>query len=118
MTPEEYLVPVIVLKRSAPLVQLDYEIEDDAPCRTKRSVSVSLKFGRSISTLEATSEAGRGICSMVTGNHWMVTFSDVDLKSYTLDVVADGNLLEKHRTFTVQAKGIAHSLDPFEGGRR
>ncbi|MDR0431456.1 MAG: BREX-4 system phosphatase PglZ, partial [Tannerellaceae bacterium] len=113
-TPEEYLVPIIVLNRSEshqgtihitfnPKVQIVYKIGN--------TTTVKLEFNRGIDTLEANIGDIKGDCKNVFANTWEIQYNNLDKKAYFIEITVNGNLLEEKAAFEVQSKGITeHDL--------
>lgn len=115
MTPEEILVPVIAIKRNTPLMPLDYVINSSTVYRDKGKVKITLEFNRPIVSLDVVIDSINGKCTCEHNNLWSVTFENMGLQSYSIDVYANGRLLKRHEKFTVKAKGISKNEDPFGG---
>lgn len=115
MTPEEYLIPVVVIKRNVSLKPLDYNIISSTVYRDMHSVKITLEFNRSISKLEVVADSIDGECICEQNKLWSVSFANLGLQTYTIDVYANERLLTRHEKFTVKAKGINRNDDPFGG---
>src|SRR5690606_38144455 len=84
MTPEEYLVPVVILKRHVPLMALDYTLKSHIAFRDKETTMVEIQFNQEVSTLEATAGSVKGICTRTSSKEWLVYFSGLDTHEYAL----------------------------------
>jgi hypothetical protein len=115
MTPEEYLVPVVVLKRRIGLAPLEYSLKSDTVYRDKGNVKIELLFSRDVSTLEVSVDTTAGMCEKVTPRAWTVTFQGLETREYQTEVIANGSLINKQAKFIVKSKGIAKNNDPFGG---
>jgi hypothetical protein len=112
-TPEEYLIPVVVLKRRIALIPLDYSLSAGTVFKDKGSVIIEIQFNRDISTLEVSVETVNGACEKVSPKVWSVTFRDLEAREYKTEVIANGHLLSKQIKFIVKTKGIIKNEDPF-----
>ena len=115
MTPEEYLVPVVVLKRRIGLAPFDYSLKSNTVYRDKGNVKIEMLFSRDVSTLEVSADATAGMCEKVLPKVWTATFQGLETQEYQTEVVANGSLINKQAKFIVKSKGIAKNDDPFGG---
>ncbi len=115
MTPEEYLVPVIVLKRRKPLLALDYTLEASDVFRDKEKFQIVLIFTQPVLKLVVSIGTKNGVCEKITAKKWKVTFVDLETNSYQIEVIANGNLLNRQERFVVKTRGIVMNDDPFGG---
>jgi hypothetical protein len=113
MTPEEYLVPVVTLKKIEPRTPLEYLLEDSDVIRENHRVDVVLIFSRPILKLKIKAGSNVGTCSKVGDRKWKATFVDMEIGKYTITVTADGKLLSKKESFLVKAKGISQNDNLF-----
>lgn len=112
-TPEEYLVPVIILKRRIALKPLDYLLPARTVFKDKGTVNIEIQFNRDVSTLEVSVEMVKGICEKISKMNWTVIFHDLESREYKIEVIANGHLIKKQDKFIVKTKGIIKNEDPF-----
>ncbi|NLE25894.1 MAG: BREX-4 system phosphatase PglZ [Clostridiaceae bacterium] len=106
-TPEEILVPVVVLRRRVPLAPKPTLLTTFV-YREKDSVSLRVKFSKKISVLSAFSGEKRADCSPVeSGREWQIHFSEMKQGKHLLRFEADGKMLEENCSFEVGTRGIA-----------
>jgi hypothetical protein len=115
MTPEEYLVPVVVLKRRIPLAPLDYSLKTNTVFRNKETTKIELHFNRDVATLEAMADTVQGSCVQKSPQEWEVSFGGLDTREYTLEIIANKRLVQRKETIFVKSKGISKNDDPFRG---
>jgi hypothetical protein len=111
-TPEEYLVPVIILNRSEiPLniIHITFNPKTQAVYKTGNAVTIKLDFNSCISTLEANINGMKGDCKKVSANTWEIQYNNLDKKPYSMEITADGNLLEEKAVFEVRSKGFTEN---------
>jgi hypothetical protein len=116
-TPEEYLVPIIVLNKEAntksnmnitftPKTQIVYKIDN--------IITIKLDFNINIDVLEANIGDINGECKKISDKSWEIIFKDLEKKIYSMELTVNGNLLETNASFEVKSKGIAEN-DYFDG---
>lgn len=115
MTPEEYLVPVVVLKRNIPLASLDYSLKNNTVFRSKDVTKIHLHFNRDVATLEAMADTIKGSCIQISPQEWEVSFGGLDTREYTLEIIANKRLVKRKETIIVKSMGISKNDDPFGG---
>lgn len=115
MTPEEYLVPVIILKRNVPLNALDYSLKSNTVFRNKETTTIELHFNRDVSTLEATAGSIKGVCTQESLQNWTVSFNGLDIGEYVLEIIANKRLIVNNERISIKSKGISINYDPFGG---
>lgn len=115
-TPEEVLVPVIILKRKTPLTKLEASILTPTVFRHKGAATVEIGFNRPVTQLSAIASSINGVCSPSKGGTvWIVLFEGIGAQSYVLQLEADGKALDLQQSFLVKAKGISQNDDMFGG---
>ena len=105
-TPEERLVPVVIVKRSQPLPQISCKSKSKFVTRRNGHVETNLIFNRSVFSLEAFAEYGEGVCSKKADGSWDVAFDGVLGDSLCVSVVANGNLIADKVFLKVKGQGI------------
>jgi hypothetical protein len=116
-TPEEYLVPIIILNRSESpqnAIYVTFNPKTQVVYKTGNAVTLRLDFNIIIDTLEASIGTIKGDCKKISANTWEIQYKNLDKKTYSMEITADGNLLEEKVEFEVQSKGISEN-DLFGG---
>lgn len=111
-TPEEYLVPVIILKRQH-AVPLDYSISPTVVYRDRDTVNFEILFTREVSSLEISSAYNKSTCKKQSSMIWSVTFKDLELGEHIIEVIANGHMLNKKDVILVKSRGVIKNDDPF-----
>lgn len=115
-TPEEVLVPVVVVTRKKVHEALAYRLNDESVYRTnRREVVIELDFNKSVKTVAVNAEDMEGVAEFLTAKKWRVTFKNAGLQTYSMKVIADGILLTENKVFTVKSKGLTQNDDPLGG---
>jgi hypothetical protein len=115
MTPEEYLVPVITLKRDMLLSPLDYTVLSNTAYREKGNAKIELNFNNKVSSLEVTADTIKGYCEPMLQNKWTVVLNGVEPREYELEIIANKRLLRRKEIIAIKAQGISKNDDPFGG---
>lgn len=106
-TPEERLVPVVIVKRSQPLPPLACTPKSKFVTRKNGHVEIELTFNRPVSSLEVTTDTQiTGVCSIKDNGSWMVSFDGVSGDSFSISVVVNGNLISSSIAFKIKSQGI------------
>jgi hypothetical protein len=116
-TPEEYLVPIIVINRDSiteKTISINFTPETQIAYKTGNIVNIKLNFNISIDILEASIGSIRGECKKISEKSWEIIYKNLDKKTYSMELTADGHLLEKNASFEVKSKGITEN-DYFGG---
>jgi hypothetical protein len=116
-TPEEYLVPIIILNRSGNAqsnINITFTPKTQIVYKKANIVTVKLDFNTDIETLEANIGGIKGDCRKISSNSWEIQYKDLDKKTYFMEITADGHLLETPASFEVKSKGISEN-DYFGG---
>ena len=93
-SPEEVLVPLIVVDSATPRPLTAFWAEETIKIRSKRANTV-LKFNRSVHSLQARAGDVEGLCSPTEDARvWKVVFRGIVSAVYTVSVVADGMLIQ------------------------
>jgi len=114
-TPEEYLVPLIVLENKAMLKEMNslkFKLASSTVYSDKNVVTIELIFTGDVDELEVASGALRGVCKKTTSSKWTVSFDNLADQGYSFVVVANGHILNQKAIFDVKAKGTTVN-DPF-----
>lgn len=111
-TPEEILVPVIVLKRKTAL-PISFKLVNQSVFRDQGGAILEVVFSKGIGALSACAGSLKARCVLGgSGIEWRLFFEGIDLGSHLLQLEADGKLLDE-TAFEVKARGITE--DDFFG---
>ena len=92
-TPEEMLVPVVVIERKEAL-PLAAAWKKNPVKISKLKVNAALTFSQDVTKLQVSIGSNMAVCSAgLNKDEWSVTFSDLKKGSYQVSVVADGKLI-------------------------
>ncbi|MEN6325739.1 MAG: BREX-4 system phosphatase PglZ [Syntrophomonas sp.] len=115
-TPEEVLVPVIILKRKTPLQKLEPILLTPTVYRNKSNATIKIQLNRPVVKLSVSAGDIKGICtSSEDGTVWSILFEGIGVQSYVLQIEADGKLLDFQPSFLVKSKGISQNDDMLGG---
>jgi hypothetical protein len=113
-TPEEYLVPIIILNRSKnpqSTIHITFNPKTQIVYKKGNIATIKLEFNRGIDTLEASIGSIKGDCKKISANTWEIQYNNLNKKTYFIEITVNGNLLEEKAVFEVQSKGITeHDL--------
>lgn len=110
-TPEERLVPIVVVRRKQPLPPLTCKPASKYVTKKNGQVEVNLTFNRHVSSLVVTAGNSEAICKPVGADMWHIVFSEVVEEQLLLEVVANGNLLAGKIEIKIKGRGIDKSND-------
>ena len=106
-TPEERLVPIIIVKRKQPLLPMICEPINTFVTKKNGHVETTLKFSQPALSVEVSSENAQAIC---TDNHdgtWQIIFNEVpETDKLILSVIANGRMLAEKIVLKIKAYGI------------
>jgi hypothetical protein len=108
-TPEEYLVPIIILNRienAQSNITINFDPKTKIVYKKGNVVTVKLDFNTNIETLEANIGSIKGDCKKISSNSWEIQYMNLDKKIYTMEIIANGHLLDARASFEVKSKGI------------
>lgn len=108
-TPEERLVPVVIVKRSRPLPAISCMPKSKFVTRKNGHVDADLIFNRAVFSLEVSAECGEGVCNKKADGSWAVAFDGTTGDSLNVSVIANGNLLPEKVFLKVKGQGIARN---------
>lgn len=114
-TPEERLVPVIIMKRKQPLPALICKPASKYVEKKEGCIQTNLSFSRPVSSVEVSLGSNVASCSANTDGTWHVSIGGVSSDELSLSVVANGCLLADKVPLKVKSQGITKSNDPFGG---
>lgn len=105
-TPEERLVPVVIIRRLQPLPVLTCKPKSRYVTRKNGHIEASLSFNRTVFTLEVTTDTLVGLCMSRPDGTWDISFDGVTENELAVTIVANGNLLPDKVIFIVKGQGI------------
>ena len=105
-TPEERLVPVVVVKRSQPLPPITCKPKSKFVTKRNGHVETELTFSRKAYSLEVSIDSITGNCTEKTDGTWIVSFDGITGEELPLSVVVNGNLLSEKILLKVKSQGI------------
>ena len=111
-TPEEYLVPIIVLDRNTNIkntMNIYFTPETQIVYKVDNIVKIKLNFNINIDTLEVNINCVKGECKKISEISWEILFRDIDKKAHSMELTANGHLLEKKAFFEVRSRGITEN---------
>lgn len=105
-TPEERLVPVVIVKRSQPLPAMTCKPKSRFVTKKSGHVETILQFNRKVFSLDVTVDSISGICTENADGTWHVSFDGISGEEMKLIVVANGNLISNPVVLQVKTQGI------------
>lgn len=109
-TPEERLVPVIIVKRKKPLPPLKCNPFPNADAIRKRGhVDAVLEFNRDVYSLEAFIGHLDGKCDRLNERRWKISFDGTVGNTLRVSVVANGALLPDTVELRVKPQGLSRN---------
>lgn len=105
-TPEERLVPVVVLKRLQPLPPITCKPKNQFVTKKNGHVEITLEFNRKVFSLEVAIDSIDGICHKNTDETWTVAFDGVSGEVLNLTIIANGNVISTPIVLKVKSQGI------------
>lgn len=106
LTPEECIVPVIVLHRKNKRIQLGYTINTKKIMSTGGRGSIRIEFNTYIQSLQIKTDNGLCECMREDGRIWSVKFSDLTEGEAVLEIIADNKLLSPKKVLPVEFRGL------------
>lgn len=110
-TPEERLVPVVVVKRSQPLPPMTCKPQNKFITKKNGYVETNLSFNRPVSSLEVSIGGNPATCTANPDGTWHILVSSVPDEELQLSVVANGRLLSEKVVMKVKPQGISKNDD-------
>jgi len=112
-TPEEVLVPVVVLKRKEP-IKINFVLQEREVYRVGDEVSLKVVANKPISRLKAYAlDFSAQVSSSEDGKTWRLSFRGLPPGVHALILNVDGRPVERGCTFKVKTKGITQNNDFF-----
>lgn len=105
-TPEERLVPVVVVKRTQPRPPIICKPKNRFVTKKNGRVEAILEFNRLVFSLEVTIDSVNGICNKNADGTWTVIFDGITVEELNLAIVANGNLISTPIVLKVKSQGI------------
>jgi hypothetical protein len=111
-TPEELLVPVIEFKKTNRVLD---KLDEQISCKISNKnikpnemniVEVELVFNKPVNTLDVAIGREKGESKKLQEKRWIVSFENLDFKSYKMEVIADGLLISGKHEFDVKRRGL------------
>jgi hypothetical protein len=109
-TPEEYLVPIIILNRIGSAqsnITISFDPKTQVVYKKGNVVTVKLDFNTNIDVLEAHIGSIKGDCKQISSHSWEIQYMNLDKKIYTMEITANGHLLDARASFEVKSKGMS-----------
>lgn len=105
-TPEERLIPVVVVRRSHKLPPITCKSKSQFVTKKNGHVETILEFNRLVSSLEVTINSINGVCNKNADGTWNVAFDGIIDDELNLAIVANGNLVSAPIALKVKSQGI------------
>lgn len=105
-TPEERLVPVVIVKRSQLLPPITCKPKSRFVTKKNGHVETILEFNRLVFSLEVTIDSINGVCNKNADSTWTVSFDGITGEELNLAIVANGNLISTPIVLKVKSQGI------------
>lgn len=105
-TPEERLVPVVIVKRSQPLPPITCKPKSRFVTKKNGHIETILEFNRLVFSLEVTIDSINGVCNKNADGTWTVTFDGISGEELNLAIVVNGNLISTPIALKVKSQGI------------
>jgi hypothetical protein len=109
-TPEEYLVPIIIINKDANTkntLSVIFTPKTQIVYNTNNIITIKLDFNINIEMLEANIGSIKGECKKISDKSWEIFYKDLEKKTYSMELTVNGNLLETNASFEVKSKGFA-----------
>lgn len=106
LTPEECIVPVIVLHRKNKPVQLEYKISAKKILSTGGKGSIRIEFNTYIQSLQIKTDNGSCECLQEEEKIWSARFSDLIDGEAVLEIIADNKMLFPKKVLPVEPRGL------------
>lgn len=106
-TPEERLVPVVVVKRSHALPEMNCKPRSRYVTKKKGHIETTLEFNRKVFSLDVTIDSIEGVCAENNDGSWTVSFDGISGEELKLSIVANGNLISTPIVLKVKSQGIS-----------
>lgn len=113
-TPEEMLVPVIVITNNKPIVPLSVKFESKDITKKGNGAVINVEFSRPVSTMSASIDKMAAVCSKTTDSiHWQIKIADAVKGTWPISITADMCSMRDLPKITISPAGF--SEDDFFG---
>lgn len=110
-TPEERLVPVVIVKRSHPLPPMSCTPQSEYVTKKNGCFETNLKFNRPVSSLEVSIGGNPASCVVNADGTWHIVVNSILEEELQLSVVVNGKLLSDKVVMKVKSQGITKNND-------
>ena len=116
-TPEERLVPVIIVRRTQPLASLTCKPKSRYVTKRNGHIETTLSFNQPVLTLEVFQGNNKAVCTKTADDKWQIAMDGVTTTGedeIVLSIIANGRLLP-NVALKIKTQGISMNNDPFGG---
>lgn len=113
-TPEERLVPVIVVKREQPRVSLTCKPQSKYVTKKNGKAETTLIFNLPVYMLEVYQGDNKAMCTQITEDKWQIVLGNITTEELVLTAIANDKLLP-NIILKTKTPGINRNNDPFGG---
>ena len=106
MTPEECIIPIIVLHRKKKPIQLEYRITARKIISTGGKGSISIEFNACVQSLQVKTDNGLCECLQEEELIWSVKFTNLIEGEAVLEIIADNQMLFPETKLPVEPRGL------------
>jgi len=108
MTPEECIIPVIVLKRKNIPKPIDYVFSAEKLTKKGGKATIEISFNEPVDSLDVISSTGVCSCSRLNEKCWLINFSRLEGESIRLTITANGKVLSQKTVIPIITSGICN----------
>lgn len=106
LTPEECIVPVIVIHRKNKPVQLSYKIDNKKLLSMGGKATLRIEFNSPVQSLQIITNNGECECIQNNVKEWMAHFSNLHEGEAELEIIADNKMLTPKKIMQVGSRGL------------
>lgn len=106
LTPEECIVPVIVLHRKNKPIPLEYKITPQKITSRSGKGSIRIEFNACVQSLQINTDNGVCECQQEEDAIWSVRFTDLVEGEATLEIIANNKMLLSKAVLPVEVRGL------------
>ena len=106
LTPEECIVPVIVIHRKNKPVQLSYKIDNKKLLSMGGKATLRVEFNSPVQSLQIITNNGECECIQNNVKEWMAHFSNLHEGEAELEIIADNKMLTPKKIIQVGSRGL------------